>query len=168
MKTRHFAVAAATMMIACSCANLALAAGTQWAGTINCSYGSGSLKLTIDANGRIEGSVTNGRINHGGKQGTNIYFETHNAFGNRAVFRGQLDGFSMSGTYTQTANKETCRWQASMVGAFQDKPKSLKEEAGDGAFKVLKKGVRKVVPEKKGSDKYRLKTPDGWGPGVRG
>lgn len=144
------------------------AEGTQWAGRIICSYGSGSLKLAIDANGTITGNVTNGTVNHGGKRGTDIYFETYNAFGNRAFFRGQVNGFNMSGTYTQTSNKETCNWQASMVGAFADKPKSLKQEAGDAAFGVLKKGVRKLMNIQEDSDRpVRLNTPSGDG-GVRG
>lgn len=163
MKTYSMSMlAAGALIFSYALGTPARAEGTQWAGSINCSYGSGSLKLAIDRNGNITGNVTNGTVNHGGKRGTQIYFETYNAFGNRAFFRGQMDGFNMSGTYTQTSNSETCRWQASMVGVFADKPKSLKQDA----FDVLKKGVRKLTPEN--SDRPHRSDGLGNGGGVRG
>jgi hypothetical protein len=69
----------------------------------------------IDRYGDVHGSVTNGRVTGGNRNGTRVKFETSNAFGNRAVFNGQINGFAMSATYTQGANRETCNWQAKMV-----------------------------------------------------
>jgi hypothetical protein len=150
------------------CTHAAKAEGTQWAGTIKCSYGSGSLNIMIDRYGDVHGGVTNGRVTIGNRNGTRVKFETSNAFGNRAVFTGQINGFSMSGTYTQGANRETCNWQAKMVGVVADKPKSLKKEASETAVKGAAKTIRKLfLPDEK-KPQYRHNAPSGSGPGVRG
>lgn len=85
----------------------------MWSGSISCSYGAGALSVMIDQNGNVSGSVTNGKIQSGYASGGSISFSTSNFFGNRTSFQGIIRGSSMSGTYTQTANGETCRWQAS-------------------------------------------------------
>jgi hypothetical protein len=60
--------------------------------------------------------VTNGKINAGRLSGSSIQFTTTNFFGNRTSFTGTVTGSSMSGTYSQTANGETCSWYASKRG----------------------------------------------------
>ncbi|WP_156465083.1 hypothetical protein [Mesorhizobium sp. Root552] len=122
----------------------------------------------IDRYGDVHGGVTNGRVTTGNRNGTRVKFETTNAFANRAVFTGQINGFSMSGTYTQGANREICHWQAKMVGVVADKPKSLSKEAGDTAIKGTTKTLRKIFRGDENKPTYRLNAPSGEGPGVRG
>lgn len=91
-------------------------AASSWSGSIKCSWGSGSLSLTIDDNGTVSGRVTNGEINSGRLSGSSIQFSTTNFFGNRASFSGTASGSSMSGKYTQSVTGETCSWYASRTG----------------------------------------------------
>lgn len=89
-------------------------ADTTWVGSINCSYGSGSLKLSIDDAGGVSGGMTNGQITSGRLSGKSIRFDYSNSFGNGGTFTGSVNGSAMSGTYTQRAGTaETCKWQVS-------------------------------------------------------
>jgi hypothetical protein len=85
----------------------------SWAGSIRCSYGSGSLNLEIDDLGKVKGSVTNGKIQSGQVSGRSIEFTTNNAFGNVVHFVGRVGDGTMSGTYTQSVGGHTCNWEAS-------------------------------------------------------
>lgn len=95
----------------------AVHADSSWKGTINCSYGSGSLNIQIDDRGAVSGGMTNGKIRYGSFSGSSIKFTFSNAFGNTGLFSGTVSGSTMSGTYSQSAGTgEICSWQASLVG----------------------------------------------------
>jgi hypothetical protein len=89
---------------------------STWSGGIKCSYGSGSLSLSVDDSGNITGGVTNGKVRSGRVSGSSVSFATSNFMGNKASFTGTVSGGSMSGTYTQSANGETCTWSANKAG----------------------------------------------------
>lgn len=93
----------------------------SWIGSIRCSYGSGALTLQIDGSGAVSGSVTNGQVSSGRVSGRSIEFSTKNFFGNVTRFVGHVGNGSMSGTYTQSANSETCRWDATQRVAYGPK-----------------------------------------------
>ena len=93
-------------------------AGSVWTGTINCSYGSGSLNIKIDDNGQVSGGMTNGKIRSGKLSGSTITFPYSNMFGNGGIFSGSVFGNTMGGIYSQSVGTEkTCRWQASLSGS---------------------------------------------------
>lgn len=100
-------------------------AGSVWKGTLQCSYGSGSLNIKIDDLGNVSGGMTNGTIRSGRLSGTSITFTYSNMFGNGGVFAGSVFGNTMGGSYSQRAGTaETCKWEASLVGsASPAKPK---------------------------------------------
>lgn len=102
---------------------LAEDAAGQWTGKVRCSYGSGSLKLNIDASGNVTGSGTNVTIRSGSVNGRNVAFQGSNFFGNQVSFNGSFYNGSMSGTYTQTANRETCQWSVTLITAPSNKAK---------------------------------------------
>lgn len=92
-------------------------AGTVWKGTLQCSYGSGSLNIQIDDLGNVSGGMTNGTIRSGRLSGTSITFTYSNMFGNGGVFAGSVFGNTMGGSYSQrVGTAETCKWEASLVG----------------------------------------------------
>lgn len=113
-------------------ATLTLArAETSWVGSINCSYGAGSLKLSVDDAGNVSGGMTNGRITSGRMSGKSINFAYANAFGNGGTFTGSVNGASMSGTYTQrVGTAKTCQWQASRQGSTPSKTVASTEYCG--------------------------------------
>ena len=85
-----------------------------WTGSIRCSYGSGSLNITVARDGSISGGVTNGTVTTGRVDGRSVQFTTSNAFGNRANFTGRIAGDEMSGTYSQSIGNAVCSWEASL------------------------------------------------------
>ncbi|PLP58222.1 hypothetical protein CYK37_14995 [Mesorhizobium loti] len=85
-----------------------------WMGSIQCSYGRGSLNITVGRDGSISGGVTNGTITSGSARGRSVRFSTTNAFGNVSNFTGTIVGDDMTGTYRQSATSETCSWDASL------------------------------------------------------
>ncbi len=98
---------------------------SSWSGTINCSYGSGTINLNIDDAGNVSGRMTNGTVRSGKLSGSSITFDYYNMFGNGGVFSGSVQGSSMSGTYTQrVGTASTCSWQASLVGRTAAKQKA--------------------------------------------
>lgn len=108
-----------TVLVACS----ALVTGSRaeatdisgiWKGSIRCSYGSGSLSITVSRDGSISGGVTNGKVISGRVSGKSVQFSTANAFGNVANFTGTVVGDDMSGTYSQSVNGTVCNWDASL------------------------------------------------------
>ncbi|MFE0015919.1 hypothetical protein ACFWXH_13810 [Mesorhizobium sp. NPDC059054] len=85
-----------------------------WKGAIRCSWGSGSLNITVGRDGSISGGVTNGTVTSGSARGRSVRFSTTNAFGNVSNFTGTIVGDDMSGTYSQGTTSEICNWDASL------------------------------------------------------
>lgn len=85
-----------------------------WMGSIQCSYGRGSLNITVGRDGSISGGVTNGTVTSGSAKGRSVRFSTTNAFGNVTNFTGTIVGDDMSGTYRQSVSSEVCNWNASL------------------------------------------------------
>jgi hypothetical protein len=134
-------------------------AGSSWSGTINCSYGSGSLNIQVDDHGAVSGGMTNGTIRYGTLSGSSIKFTFSNAFGNTGLFSGTVSGRTMSGTYTQSAGTQnTCSWQASLVGnapAANTRSKdSTREREIAEAKGLVERG--KIVQRQPGCESQRL------------
>lgn len=123
-------------------------AGTVWKGTLQCSYGSGSLNIQIDDLGNVSGGMTNGTIRSGRLSGTSITFTYSNMFGNGGVFAGSVFGNTMGGSYSQrVGTAKTCKWEASLVGNV--KPSKPKQNAKDDARKLEIAGAKGLVERAK-------------------
>lgn len=158
-------LSALAVLIGIGMASEAFAAST-WSGGIKCSYGSGSLSLTVDDAGTISGGVTNGKVRSGRLSGSSVSFSTSNFMGNKTSFTGTVSGNTMSGTYSQSATSETCTWYASKTGSApsiakkkpQDDPHS---EACNNVEAELKEAKRAQTEIRRlasiGGPKERLK-----------
>lgn len=136
-------------------------AGSSWSGTINCSYGSGSLNILVDDRGAVSGGMTNGKIRYGTLSGSSIKFTFSNAFGNTGIFSGTVSGHTMSGTYTQSAGTQnTCSWQASLIGnaSASNKKSNAKDKTREREIAEAKGLVErgKIVQRQPGCESQRL------------
>jgi len=118
-------------------------AASSWSGGIKCSYGSGSLSLTVDDAGNVAGGVTNGKVKSGRVAGSSVSFTTSNFMGNKASFTGTMSGNSMAGTYSQSANGETCTWFANKTGSGPSK--AIAKKPADDPNSEACRNVRQAI-----------------------